>query len=93
MHGGYSEVYDIRVCMYLTEHWVHTPIDRGKKNINIVYNDFMSDNEKWFIFTQMRSELSNTRLSKPDIFGDIRYINNLQYNDISVNYAIFENKL
>ena len=42
---------------------------------------------------QMRSELYHTRLSKIDIFGNLRSINNIQAHDISVNDATFDNEL
>ena len=41
----------------------------------------------------MSSVFSHTRLSKIDIFGDLRYINNIRYHGLSVNYYNFDNEL
>ena len=49
----------------------------------------MSDNERHFIGPQIHSELSHTRLSKLDIFGELRSIHNLQDRGLSVNNATF----
>ena len=46
VHGCYSEVYDSQVSMYLTDNIIHITIYKGKINTPIVYNYFVSDNEK-----------------------------------------------
>ena len=91
MHGGYYEVYDSQVSMYLSDHLIHITIDRDKKNIPLVYNSFISDNKKRFISPQMHSALSHTIISKFDIFGDLCSINNLQAHGISVSDATLDN--
>ena len=53
MYGGYSEVYDIQGSIYFTNNQKHIHIDRGQKNISIVYNYFMSENEKRLIGTHI----------------------------------------
>ena len=68
MNGGYSEVYDSQVRMYLTYNQIHIHIGRKKTNISIVYNSFMSENEKRLIGPQMRSSLYCTKLSKLDLY-------------------------
>ena len=78
INGIYSEVYDIWVSMYLTDHQIHIPVDRERKNPPIVYNSFVLDSEKRFIGTQMRSALSHTILCKLEMFGDLYFINNTQ---------------
>ena len=55
MHVGYSEGYDIQVGMYFTDHRIHIPIDRENTNMPIVYNSFVSENEKQLIGPHMRS--------------------------------------
>ena len=53
MHGGYYEVYDIRMSMYLDDSQIYIPIYIGQKKLPIVYNYFMSDNEKLLIGTNI----------------------------------------
>ena len=53
----------------------------------------MSENDKKFIGPQMRSALSHTRLSKLDLFGDLRTINNILAQGLSVNDDTFDNDL
>ena len=67
------------------------PIDRGKNKFPIVYNYFVSENERRLIFPQMSSALSHTRLFNVDIFGELRSINNIQDHGLSVNDFNFVN--
>ena len=41
MNGGYYEVHDLQVSMYLTDHQIDIPIYIEQKNINILYNYFV----------------------------------------------------
>ena len=43
-HGGYSEVYDIRVRIYLTDYRIHITTYIVQKNLPTVYNSFVSEN-------------------------------------------------
>ena len=45
MHGDYSEVHDIQVIIYFTDHHIHIHIDKEQTNIPIVYNSLVSDND------------------------------------------------
>ena len=51
----------------------------------------MPDHDKQLVDPQMRSELSNTRLFKLYIYGDLRFINNIQSCGLSVNDTNFYN--
>ena len=53
----------------------------------------MSDHEIRLIGPQMRSELSHTRLSKLDLFCDLRFIKNIRDPGLSVNDATFDHEL
>ena len=89
-HGGYYEVYNWWVGMYLTDHRINIPIHIENKNLPIFY---MSDNKKRFIGPHMRSAISHTKCFKLDIVGDLRSINNLWCHGLLMNDAIFNNEL
>ena len=93
IHGGYYEVYGYRVSMYLTCHQIHITVDREQKNLPIVYNYFMSDNEKRLIGGHIFAAVSHTMLSKLGIFVNLCSINNVQYYGLSVNDTTFKNEL
>ena len=44
IHGGYYEVNDCWMLMYLTGHQIDIPIDREQKNLPIFYNSLVSYN-------------------------------------------------
>ena len=50
MHGSYYVVYNIGVSMYLADHLINITIDREHTNLPIVYNSFVSDNDKKLTF-------------------------------------------
>ena len=52
-NGDYSEVYDCRLIMFLTDHQTGISIDIEQTNIPVVYNYLVLDNEKQLIGPQM----------------------------------------
>ena len=81
MYGGQYAVQGNEVTMNLTNHRIHIPIGLGGTTLPV----FHYENQKRAIGSKLRLFLAYSRLSKLDLFGDIKYIRYLQAMDISSN--------
>ena len=83
MHCGYSVVQWNQLTMHLTNHSIHVPIGVGGTNLPVVRNSFVTEYQKRAIGPQMLLSLVYSRLSKLDVFGDLKSFRCLQDMDIS----------
>ncbi len=82
MHVGHSEVHIICVSMMLPNNQIDIGIHIEEANLAIVHNSFVSQSEKQIIGPQMHFDISCTRLSKLDFFGDFQTTED--YRDLSL---------
>ena len=85
IHGGHYIVPGNQVTMQLQNHRIQIPMYPGETNLPVIHNSFVTDHQRREIGPKMRSSLAYSRLSKPDVFGDLKFIQYLQDMDISSN--------
>ena len=74
MHGDHSVVQRNKLTTQFTLHRIHIHVDLGGIKLPVVHNSFVTKHQKRAIGPQMRSSLDYSRLSKLDVFGDIKSI-------------------
>ena len=77
MHGGHSLLSGNNVEMYCKGNRIEITIRNNQVNLLIVYNLFVSTQEKKDIGPHIRSAMAYSNLSTLDLFGDLQTLNNM----------------
>ena len=72
MHGGHSYVSGDAVEMSCKGNRIVIPISREQSNLPIVFNSFVSTQEKKKSGQHIQSAMAYSNLSKLDFFGDLK---------------------
>ena len=77
MYGGHSYVSGDSVEMTFKGNHIVIPISREQSNLPIVFNSFVSTQEKKKSGQHIRSEMAYSNPSKLDLFGDLKTSNDM----------------